>query len=235
MRSIAVSSIDPDPCVSETLRVLLKRQWGFEFLQGFPTVNEAMAGLRAAPPDVLLIEVGLPGIGVGETIRELCGALPHAQLVVYTAVEDRSRVLEAFMAGAVGWLSKAMPPSMLLDELREVHVGGAPLSRSAARKVVEYLHEIGRARSADSMVPLPQLQDLTAREREVMIQLAKGFRYKEIAETLGITGDTVRGHLRNIYEKLGVTSRTEAVVQFLGSTWPSNSMPSRRDQSFNVL
>jgi DNA-binding NarL/FixJ family response regulator len=124
-----------------------------------------------------------------------------------TMYEDTDLIFKSLTAGASGYLLKRTPPARLLDAIMEVQHGGAPMSGKIARVVVQYFQQLKG--------PDPTTETLTRRERELLDLLAKGHRYKEIAETLGISFDTVRAHLRNIYDKLQVRSRTEAVVKYL--------------------
>jgi DNA-binding NarL/FixJ family response regulator len=167
-----------------------------------------LADLPRHPPDVVLMDINLPGINGIECVRQLKVKMPAVQFIMLTIYEDGNRLFKSLMAGASGYLLKRTPPDKLLAAIREAHEGGAPMTPEVARRVVQHFQQIPQ--------PASELQRLTPRETEVLEQLAKGFLYKEIEDNLGISTGTLRSYITNVYEKLHVHSRTEAVVKFLG-------------------
>ena len=153
------------------------------------------------------MDIRLPRLSGIECARRLKDVLPATQIVMLTVFEDDERVFDSLVAGASGYLIKRTPPAQILEAIVDVHRGGSPMSGAIARKVVQYVWAARPAKPGLAVSP---------REQEILDHLARGYRYKEIAEALSISIDTVRSHIRRIYEKLHVSSRTEAVVKFLG-------------------
>lgn len=169
---------------------------------GFTSAEEFIKNLPAAQPDVVLMDIGLPGMSGIECVGKLKQQHPEIQFVMWTTFEDDEKIFEALRAGATGYLLKNSSLESILDAIADVRKGGSPMSSSIARKVIE------------SFRPDKQILDkhnLTAREREILGWLGKGYRYKEIAAQLDINIETVRKHIRNMYEKLHVQSRTDAL------------------------
>jgi DNA-binding NarL/FixJ family response regulator len=154
------------------------------------------------------MDISLPGISGIECVRKLKALMPKLQVLMLTMYEDDEKVFESLVAGASGYLVKRTSPAELLKAIEEVHSGASPMSGKIARTVVEYFQTL--------QSKTPKQEFLSKREEEILGLLVKGYRYKEIAETLSIGFETVRSHLKNIYDKLHVHSRTEAVVKYLG-------------------
>ncbi len=173
----------------------------------FGDAEAALAGLSAARSDVVLMDIGLPGMNGIEATRRIHEQPGHPLVMMLTVYEDETRIFESLKAGATGYVLKSIPGEDLLAAIQDLSRGGSPMSGSIARRVVEVFH---RNRTA----PDPA-EDLTAREREILDLLVQGFRYKEIGQRLGISLDTVRTHIRHIYEKMQVRSRTEATARYL--------------------
>jgi DNA-binding NarL/FixJ family response regulator len=169
---------------------------------------EAMAQLSKVAPQVALVDLGLPDISGVELIRRIAAACPNLPIVVLTVCTEDAQILEAFRAGARGYLFKEDLGRDLVPALDEALAGGAPMSRPVARLVLEQLRE-AEVTERPSAPPLPALTD---RERQVVEQLARGLSYELVGTVLGISTNTVRTYIRTIYEKLCVCSRTEAVV-----------------------
>jgi len=175
-----------------------------------------MSGLPQRPPDVLLMDIQLPGIDGISAIRQLRGHLPDTEIIMLTAMEDHDRIFSSFTAGASGYLLKHTAPNKILEAIREVSGGGSPMSAPIARRLVKFF---GTERVAPPAAAGPPVQNveanatLTAREREVLDLMAEGLLYKEAADRMGLSVDTIRAHLRNIYKKLRVRNRTEAVLK----------------------
>ena len=169
---------------------------------------EAMARLGELAPSVALVDLGLPDISGVELIRRITAIKPDLPIVVLTVCTEEARILDAFRAGARGYLFKEDLGRALVPALAEALAGGAPMSRPVARLVLEQLRD-AEASQRPSAPPLPAL---TERERQVVEQLARGLSYEHVGTVLGISTNTVRSYIRTIYEKLCVCSRTEAVV-----------------------
>lgn len=204
---ITVAAVEDNPSLRNSLALILQGAPGLHCVGTFSNGAGARPGLLTASPDVVLMDIMLPDTTGVDLVRTLKPQLPKTQFIMLTVVRDHERLLAALQAGATGYLLKHTPPAEVLEAVREVHAGGSPMSPAIARLVVTSF----RARPA-ARAPLP---DLTLREREVLELLAKGFLYKEIADKLGITFATVHTHLRAVYEKLHVRSRTEAVTRYL--------------------
>lgn len=206
--SIRVSIVEDNTRVRRSLEKLVQVSAGFECVSAHPDAETALADLPAKAPNVVLMDINLPGMNGVECVRQLKPLLPDAQVVMLTVYENTDLIFKALSAGASGYLLKQTPPAELLDAVRDVHAGGSPMSSHIARKVVASFQHPPSATSRE-------LETLTAREQEVLDHLAKGFLYKEIAEAMGIGYPTVHTHIRHIYEKLHVRSRTEAVAKRL--------------------
>jgi DNA-binding NarL/FixJ family response regulator len=204
---IKVSIVEDDVRISKSLSVLIDGSQGFHCLGTHSNVKEAMRELPVSRPDVVLLDINLSGGSGIECIAKLKQLIPPVKIVMYTVYEDGEQLFESLRAGANGYLLKRTPPVKLLEAISDVHAGNSPMSSQIARLVVSYFHQLGPANNTEK---------LTTRELEILRKLAKGYQNKEIADLCGIGFDTVRSHLRNIYEKLHVSSRTEAVVKFLG-------------------
>ncbi len=205
--SINVSIVEDNDQLRDTLAKLIGRTDGFACVGQHGTAEAAIENVPLEKPDVVLMDINLPGMNGVECVRKLKQLLPQTQVMMLTAYEDTDNIFNALKAGANGYLLKRTPRAELLDALREVHRGGSPMSAHIARKVVQSFQQ--------SPAAAPETEDLSPREREVLDCLAQGFLYKEIAEKLGISYETVHTYIRRIYEKLQVRTRTEAVAKFL--------------------
>lgn len=205
--SITVSIVEDDAEIRESLVQLIDDAPGFRCRSAFKTAEEALRQIPREPPDVVLMDINLPRLSGIECVRQLKSLLPRLNIVMLTVYENSDKVFAALEAGANGYLLKRTSTERLLQALREVHAGGAPMSAFIARKVVQSFH---RRRTSS-----PELDQLTPREEELLRCVSTGSHNKEIADQLDISVETVRVHLRHIYEKLHVGSRSEAVVKFL--------------------
>jgi DNA-binding NarL/FixJ family response regulator len=204
---ITVSIVEDNDQLRATLARLINREEEFRCISNFPTAEAALEALPKEPPEVVLMDINLPGINGVECVRRLKQAVPKLLVVMLTAYEDTENIFNALAAGAAGYLLKRAPRGELLEAIREVHRGGSPMTTHIARKVVQSFQKTG---------PAPQPgENLSTREQEVLDCLSQGFLYKEIAEKLGISYETVHTYIRRIYEKLQVRTRTEAVAKFL--------------------
>lgn len=204
--AIKVSLVEDDARIRRTVADWLGRAPGMELAAQFPDAEAALELLPREHPDVALVDINLPGLSGIECVRQLKPHLPDTQFVMVTVYEDADRIFEALSAGASGYLLKQTPRDELLAAIRLVHQGGSPMSGSIARKVVQFFHRPAAATSS------PKTHVLSEREREVLELLSRGYLYKEIAETLGVSYDTVTTYGRRIYEKLHVHSRAQAVA-----------------------
>ena len=196
--------VEDDASVREILTTWLQKAEGFACVGVFPDVESALPQIVQRKPDVVLVDINLPGLSGIECVRQLKPLLPKTQFVMLTVYEDSNHIFDALSAGATGYLVKTTSREALIGALREVHAGGSPMSGNIARKVVQLLQQPKpTTRSAD---------ELSKRENEVLALLAQGYLYKEIADTLGIGRETVNTYIRRIYEKLHVHSRAQAVA-----------------------
>jgi DNA-binding NarL/FixJ family response regulator len=205
-----VSIVEDNDQLRGTLARLLNRAEGFRCVSHYPDAESALAALPGERPEVVLVDINLPGMNGVEFVRRLKQAAPEMLAVMLTAYEDTENIFNALAAGAAGYLLKRAPRSELLEAIREVRRGGSPMTTHIARKVVQ---------SFQKAAPAPQAEGagdtLSTREQEVLDLLSQGFLYKEIADKLGISYETVHTYIRRIYEKLQVRTRTEAVAKFL--------------------
>ncbi len=202
-----VSIVEDNRQLRESLAVLLNGGGNTCCVSTHANGEEALRELVHKKPDVVLMDINLPGMSGIECVRQLKARLPKTQILMFTMYEDDENVFRSLVAGASGYLVKRTSPADLLKAIEEVHSGASPMSGKIARTVVEYFQKLRKE--------IPEQKYLSKREEEILNLLSKGCRYKEIADALGISFETVRSHLKNIYEKLHVTSRTEAVVKYL--------------------
>lgn len=206
---VRVALVEDDAAVREGLALLVGGAPGFACVAACATAEEALARLPALAPDIVLMDIGLPGLSGIDCIRLLKRQQSGLQIMMLTVFEDHNRIFRSLSAGASGYLLKQTEPERLLEAIAELHAGGSPMSAQIARRVVE----------AFQRPPLENVDPtarLTVREQEIVTHLAEGQLYKEIADQLGLSVETVRTHLRNIYEKLHVRNRTEAVAKVFG-------------------
>jgi DNA-binding NarL/FixJ family response regulator len=206
---IRVALVEDNTAWRNALERLIRATDGLELARAYPNAELALHGLPKDRPEVVLVDVQLPRLSGIACVARLKPLLPATQFVMLSVHEDSEPVLEALRAGACGYLAKSASPAEILEAIREVHRGGSPMTGHIARKVVESFHAPGAPSNGVAM--------LSAREREILELLAAGDRYKEIAARLEISVLTVRTHIRHIYEKLQVRSRTEAAVKFIQS------------------
>lgn len=204
---IRVAIVEDDRAIREGLEILLRGTPGFDCSSACSSGEEALEILPALNPDVILMDIKLPGIDGIECIVKLKSLNLSAQIIMLTVFEDADAIFESLSAGASGYLIKQTPPAKILEAIREVYLGGSPMSADVARKVVQSFHQ---KEKMDTSV------NLTKREEEILSYVVKGYYYKEIADMLFISIETVRTHIRNIYEKLQVRTRTEAILKYLG-------------------
>lgn len=204
---INVSIVEDSDKFRETLARVLNRSEGFRCISHYPNAEDALKALPNDKPEVVLMDINLPGMNGVECVRQLKQVMPTLQVMMLTVYEDTENIFNALAAGATGYMLKRTSRDELLDAIREVHRGGSPMTTHIARKVV-----LSFQKPAPTASPT---ETLSPREQEVLDCLAKGFLYKEIAEKLSISYETVHTYIRRIYEKLQVRTRTEAVAKFL--------------------
>lgn len=198
--------IEDSATVRGMLAEVVQKSPALSLLAQFGTAEEAIANAARLAPDVAVVDIMLPGMDGISCIAALKKAVPGCQILMLTAFEDAERVFSALKAGASGYLVKSSNPNDLVQGIQDVWSGGAPMSASVARMVVESFHSASMT---------PRFHMLTSREEEILSLLAQGHLTKEIADAVGVSYTTVRFHLRNIYTKLHVNSRTQAVLKYL--------------------
>src|SRR2546427_4041454 len=204
---ITVSIVEDNEQLRGTLARVINRAEGFRCLSQYANAEDALKDLPQVRPEVVLMDINLPGINGVECVRQLKTVLPQTQAIMLTVYEDTENIFKALAAGAAGYLLKRTKTPELLEAVREVHRGGSPMTTHIARKVTQSFQRAGPS-------PKPT-ENLSEREQQVLDCLSQGFLYKEIAEKLGISYETVHTYIRRIYEKLQVRTRTEAVAKFL--------------------
>ncbi|MFO1475955.1 MAG: response regulator transcription factor [Verrucomicrobiota bacterium] len=204
---IKVAIVEDDEGIRSSLATLIRRASSLQFFGEYPDAETAIKEVPKRVPDVVLMDINLPGLNGVECVRQLKSALPKVQFLMLTVYEDSDSLFNSFKAGASGYLLKRTASARLLEGIQDVHSGGSPMTPQLARRIVQFF---SKPTGDDSAV-----SKLTAGEREFLDQLAKGYAYKEIAVRMNISIDTVRSYVRAVYEKLHVHSRTEAVVKYL--------------------
>lgn len=206
---IKVAIVEDIKDIREGLQLLINSNKTFSCLHVYTTAEDALAHLPSDLPDVVLMDIHLPGISGIEAVKKLKAKYPQVQFIMSTVYEDDENIFESLKSGATGYLLKKTSPDKILEAITEVYNGGSPISAQIARKVIA---------SFQKKSPIDDYPDLTPKEKEILKELSKGLRYKEIADVLTISMDTVRTHVRHIYEKLHVQSRMEAVNKVYGKS-----------------
>jgi DNA-binding NarL/FixJ family response regulator len=206
--NIRIAIVEDEKTVREGLRILIDGTEGYQCVALYSNAEDALQEIFDVQPDVVLMDIHLPGISGIECVRQLKKQEPEFQIVILTIYEDDEQIFKSLAAGAHGYILKKTPPAKLLEAISEVHQGGSPMSGQIARRVVEFFPKKNKTNDKN--------ENLSEREQEIISYLSKGYRYKEIADVLFISIETVRTHIRNIYEKLHVHSRTEALLEYMG-------------------
>lgn len=204
--SIKVSIVEDDSQIRGELCKLINSAENVRCISAYSSAEAALEEIPRLKPDVVLMDINLPGMTGIECVRALRIAAPSVRIVMLTVYDEVGQLFKSLMAGACGYLLKRTPREKLLEAIAEAQMGGAPMTRKIARKVVQYFQQLGEAS--------PESQLLSKREQETLALLAEGFRYKEIADKLGISANTVREYVHSLYAKLHVTSRTEAAMKY---------------------
>jgi DNA-binding NarL/FixJ family response regulator len=202
---IRICVVEDDNWLRANLEQEIGRISDFAFLSSYANAESAVAGIPALQPDVVLMDINLPGMNGVECLRRLKVACPTVQVLMLTAYEDSEQIFNSLLAGASGYLLKRSATAEIMDSIRQVREGGSPMTANIARRVVQYFHQMGGTS--------PDCEKLSPREREVLELLARGDAYKQIADKLDVSLETVRMNVKHIYSKLRVHSRGEAVAK----------------------
>lgn len=200
--SITLTIVEDLEEVRDGLKNFIGLSNDFKVLDTYKTAEEALIGIPQLQPDIVIMDINLPGMSGIECIRQLKNKVPSTQFMMFTVYENDEKVFDALKAGASGYLLKNTGLVQLIEALKELHTGGSPMSANIARKLVTIFREQNKTEN---------IETLSQRENEILQLLAKGLLYKEIAEKLHISTATVRQHIHKIYEKLHVQNRTEAI------------------------
>jgi DNA-binding NarL/FixJ family response regulator len=203
---ITVSIVDDDAPARGILTEWVRSAKGFKCVGVYENAETALAALPLDKPSVVLMDINMPGMSGIECVRRLKPQMLATQFVMLTVYEDPDHIFKALSSGASGYMLKRTPRAELLTSIQDVHAGGSPMSSNIARKIVQSFQRFNTAPT--------ETENLSPREREVLELLARGYLYKEIADALHISVPTVNTHIRHIYEKLHVRSRSQAVAKF---------------------
>lgn len=204
---ISVAIVEDNKTIREGLAALINGTPGYSCVGAYPDCEKFLGQLDKSGIDVVLMDIGLPGISGIEGVKKARQINPNLNILMLTIYEESNVVFEALCAGACGYLVKKTPPSKLLEAIKDIHEGGSPMSSNIARQIISIFQKNKSSNGHESQY------DLTTREKEVLKLLADGYNYKEIADKIYISVDTVRHHIRNIYRKLHVHSQSEAVAK----------------------
>ena len=204
---ISVAIVDDEKELCQSIATFVNGSWGFQCVSTYHSAEAALKHLPAERPDVVLMDINMAGMNGVECVRRLKGLSPEMKIMMLTVYDDTDQIFRALSAGASGYMLKRSTPAKLLEAIRELNEGGSPMSSSIARKVVASFQKTGPTRE--------EKVNLSPREQMVLESMAKGLTYKQTADQLEISIDTVRTHVRRIYEKLHVKSNTEAVAKYL--------------------
>jgi len=210
---ITVCIVEDDKKLRETMRGFINLNPGFECSLIFSSGEEMLKETLDPRPDVVLMDINLPGISGIQCVKRLKRQSPEIQIMMLTVYENSSRIFEALAAGASGFLIKNTPPEKLLDAIRDVANGGGPMSSHIARKVIQAFQP--------TFSKPPLIENLTPREQQILELLSRGFAYKQMASELDLSMGTIQTHISRIYRKLHVNCRTDAVMKYLDATGSS--------------
>lgn len=204
---ITVSIVDDERKLCQSIATFVNGAAGFRCVSMYHSAEAALEHLPQDRPDVVLMDIHMSGMSGIECVERLKSMAPDVQVIMLTVYEDTDQIFKALSAGASGYMLKRLTPAKLLEAINEVHNGGSPMSSSIARKVVALFRQSGQVSE--------EKERLSPREQMVLESMANGLTYKQAADQLGISIDTIRTYVRRIYEKLHVQSRTEAVAKYL--------------------
>lgn len=205
--NLRVSIVDDDEPISRILADLIRESKSLDFVSAYNDSEVALLRLPEEKPDVVLMDINIPGISGIECVRQLKPKLPNTQFLMLTVYADSDHIFAALAAGATGYLLKGTRRTELLAAIKQISVGGSPMSAGIARKVVQSFARTAAGRT--------DLETLSPREQSVLDLLAKGYLYKEIAEALNLSLTTVDTYVRRVYDKLQVNSRSQAIAKYL--------------------
>ncbi len=195
--------VEDDPILLESLKLLLSGETGISMVGAYGNAEDALRALNTVRPEVMLADLGLPGMSGIELIRRAKEEMSQLEIMAHTVFEDRENVFSAIKAGASGYILKGSSPREIVEAIHEINKGGAPMSPKIARKVI---HEFQDESVGDQYV-------LSLRERDIVKCIEQGLTYKEISLRLAISSHTVHTHIKNIYEKLQAKDRNEALIK----------------------
>jgi DNA-binding NarL/FixJ family response regulator len=198
---ISVSIVEDLPEIRSTLEKIIKAESDLLLLSSSQNGEDAMPLIIEAQPDIVIMDINMPGMNGIDCIRAIKNDCPATQFMIFTIYENDEKIFDALAAGASGYLLKKTAPEKIIEAIKELYQGGSPMSTPIARKVINHFKEAKK----------PGHENLTNKENEILILLSKGFLYKEIAAKLSISVGTVTQHIHNIYEKLHVSNKTEAI------------------------
>lgn len=198
---IYVSIAEDLPEIRKALEQLVQTQKDMVLVSSSANGEDAATAIVEAQPDVVIMDINMPVMNGIECIRKIKDDCPHTQFIIFTIYENDEKIFDALAAGASGYMLKKTPPDKMIEAIKELYNGGSPMSNMVARKVINHFKQNTET----------NLGDLTKKENEILLLLSKGFLYKEIAAKLLITVGTVTQHIHNIYDKLHVTNKTEAI------------------------
>jgi len=224
--NISVSIVEDDTKVRESLSRLINSSPGYRCVSEHASGESALQEIPKVRPNVILMDINLTGINGVECARRLKPLLPATQIIMLTVYQNTEHIFNALAAGATGYMLKQTKPDDLLIAVKDVYEGGSPMSSHIARKIVLSFQQNGQRGD--------ETQSLSPREAQVIELLAKGYLYKEVADTMGVSYATIHTHIRHIYEKLQVRSRTEAVVKHLSQMQRSSEPVSKSDISYSL-
>lgn len=204
---ISIAIIEDQPDVRESLVACLGNEPGMRCAGAYTSGEDGLQKIPKENPDIVLMDINLPGMNGIQCVARLKKRLPNVQILMLTTYDDGDMIFDSLRAGANGYLLKNAPQEELVQAIWQVNSGGAPMSLQIARKVINHFHQTK---------PASEIENLSVRELEILRLLAKGHRYKEIADQLSINIGTVRTHVCHVYEKLHVSSRTEAALKLTG-------------------
>lgn len=208
---IKVAIVEDLQEVADGLAAFLQEDPELKLIGSFRTAEAAVIELPLLAPDIVIMDINLPGISGIECVKQVKAVTPAIQFMMFTVYENNDQVFEALKAGASGYLLKKTPPLQIIESVKELYSGGSPMSASIARKLVNVFQQ--------PQTDINEAAKLTQREKEVLELTAKGLLYKEIAHELGISFGTVRQHLYKVYEKLHVQNKTEAINKVYGKKY----------------